>query len=1027
MFIGFGVGVALPAVSESITLTMVDAAGGYGDTHVNTAILRTVSSDVTNGWQYLRWHSQSKQLRSAKRALPSGSWSVSTTGITLTNADDAHNFFSWCAASDGKLLTSGDMHGVEMNFRLGTGAGDDAVASWQTAPIVAAQDESSVTYPAFANLNNGDTVMMWRRGASGDGATVLYRYRPGVGLTLLATNLVDGEGAESFYPDQLFYNPANDRLYISGCWRETTSLNTNHDRLFFYVLSDDNWSTVRAEKVNGTAQTLPVTRANAGYIVTLATGNGLINTGSVCAFADGRPITVTYRDPGDGFAQLWLHYWDGSAWVERWVPGDEVRQQNVPFTVRGLIDTFTWSALGQASIKHKAGRTIAIGSAVAYGAGVWAYICEEPTLTQWTLRQLTNEDVGEWTCAADNAIWLAYGEIRCLVQRSQRPQTDATVIGAQDVKELIWRPQSAPYTYTAPEAIWDPNSVPGCVYAGDARVGGVVVVGTVNSNRTKCLDIRDIRDKSSRYTAAQGDAPNFIWNSFTGAVQGFSGGVLFNPATADFVLTTDATLLAALDGTNQPWTVPWVGRIESLAAASALFGFGSSNSHFFCVDVQTDGSLRVQRSSGGSTVSAQSAASAIAAATNYVITVRFDGTNVSAWVNGTLVIAPTALSSAGAMTLTGGTIGARRRTGNDLHASATWGALAIYDNATSMANRRAAESGLAIKRNITVTHDTAAPTLSSAIVPSAGTTLALTYNKTLDPASVPAAGDYSLAGTSAAVASVAIAGAVVTLTLSGNILSGETVTVSYTVPGSGMARSATEHVNAATLSSQAVTNNSTATTAPTFVGYATDTDVSSATRTVDLSGIGLATNDILLMTVQSRIGGTVSVTLPSGEGWTLIAESERIVAGALEATYWKRWGAGSTDDTTPTFTLSTSGLSWAVLCSVWRGCKTSGNPYTVTPVRVDHAANNTLTAGLLGAAPGASSRTVWIFQSTDDNTLNANTRGTLHASFNCANASACIAVVSEAGVDSSANACSVTESTLGPDTARILTLALASP
>jgi len=58
--------------------------------------------------------------------------------------------------------------------------------------------------------------------------------------------------------------------------------------------------------------------------------------------------------------------------------------------------------------------------------------------------------------------------------------------------------------------------------------------------------------------------------------------------------------------------------------------------------------------------------------------------------------------------------------------------------------------------------------------------LNLTYSESLDGTSVPATGDYSLSGTSRTISSVGISGAVVTLTLSGDIINSETVLVDYT-------------------------------------------------------------------------------------------------------------------------------------------------------------------------------------------------------------------------------------------------------
>jgi uncharacterized repeat protein (TIGR02059 family) len=105
------------------------------------------------------------------------------------------------------------------------------------------------------------------------------------------------------------------------------------------------------------------------------------------------------------------------------------------------------------------------------------------------------------------------------------------------------------------------------------------------------------------------------------------------------------------------------------------------------------------------------------------------------------------------------------------------------------------------------TQDVTAPTLSSAAIDSAGTSLTLTYSEALDTGSTPANGAFSLAGTTRTVTGVNVTGSTVVLTLSAAVAQGATVTVSYTAGGAPIQDSAGN--DAANLSGQAVTNNST--------------------------------------------------------------------------------------------------------------------------------------------------------------------------------------------------------------------------
>ena len=83
---------------------------------------------------------------------------------------------------------------------------------------------------------------------------------------------------------------------------------------------------------------------------------------------------------------------------------------------------------------------------------------------------------------------------------------------------------------------------------------------------------------------------------------------------------------------------------------------------------------------------------------------------------------------------------------------------------------------------VTLTNQTdTAPSPSSAVIPSTGLTLAITFNEALSEAAadLPPAGQFSLTGTSATVASVAVSGSTVTLTFGTSVKEGATVTVAY--------------------------------------------------------------------------------------------------------------------------------------------------------------------------------------------------------------------------------------------------------
>ena len=105
--------------------------------------------------------------------------------------------------------------------------------------------------------------------------------------------------------------------------------------------------------------------------------------------------------------------------------------------------------------------------------------------------------------------------------------------------------------------------------------------------------------------------------------------------------------------------------------------------------------------------------------------------------------------------------------------------------------------------------DIIAPVLATATVENAAPSdLVLTYNETLDPASVPANGDFVIGGADAAgrtVTGVAVTANKVTLTLSAALVNGKVINVSYTVGAAPIQDVAGN--DAAALVNQAVTNN----------------------------------------------------------------------------------------------------------------------------------------------------------------------------------------------------------------------------
>ena len=150
------------------------------------------------------------------------------------------------------------------------------------------------------------------------------------------------------------------------------------------------------------------------------------------------------------------------------------------------------------------------------------------------------------------------------------------------------------------------------------------------------------------------------------------------------------------------------------------------------------------------------------------------------------------------------------------------------------------------------------PTLVVATVD--GTSLKLIYSEALDTGSVPAASAYSVvvgSATGVAPSSVAVSGAKVTLTLSTGAASGDTVTVTYTKPGTNPLQDLASN-DAAALSAQAVANNTGSTNnQPVFPTAPTTRSVAENTITATQFGTAVTATD-------ADSSDTLYYTLPSG-------------------------------------------------------------------------------------------------------------------------------------------------------------------
>ena len=262
--------------------------------------------------------------------------------------------------------------------------------------------------------------------------------------------------------------------------------------------------------------------------------------------------------------------------------------------------------------------------------------------------------------------------------------------------------------------------------------------------------------------------------------------------------------------------------------------------------------------------------------------------------------------------------------------------------------------------------DLTAPVLSTATVN--GTSLVLTYNEALDEGSTPAAAAFTVTadGDARTVSGVAVDGTTVTLTLDTGAAHGETVLVSYALPGSNRIQDEAGN-EAVALTSQAVDNNTPDTTAPvlstaTVTGAslvltyneALDTASTPATSAFTVTLAGTATT----VSGVSVTGSTVTLTLSPAAAHDetvvvsyVVPNANRIqdTAGNDALAFANRSVANNTPDTTAPLLSTATVTGNSLVLTYNEALDTNSTPavsaYTVTVAGTTRTVNDVAVNG----------------------------------------------------------------------------------
>ena len=380
-----------------------------------------------------------------RRNVGETQWELFSTNFTSYNINDTHNVISCAIDGDGFLHMSWGMHGNPLRYAKSTApvVGPDPIIMTSLGTAGVTGQESSVTYPKFQTLPDGDVVFLFREGGSGNGDWYLNRYDTDTDTWApihanpsgVAQPLMLGLGAKPdncFYPDRLTLGP-DGMLHLAGVFRYGTDsptgqpgYQTNHR--YVYLRSPDGGTTW--QRSDGSTIDLPVVE-NAGFlslgashlpeiIKDLPEGHSIMNESGMTTDRAGRPIIANWwadnAATGDHRRQYHLFIHDGTTWQQR-----TVSARNIDDPATRILETMLGSSwMGRPVVLTDADNRILVLYADVRFPGITVVFSEplaqDPGRNHWSRTNLTHENLGFWEATYDEKRWKQEGVLHLLYQ-----------------------------------------------------------------------------------------------------------------------------------------------------------------------------------------------------------------------------------------------------------------------------------------------------------------------------------------------------------------------------------------------------------------------------------------------------------------------------------------------------------------------------------------------------------------------------------------------------------------------------------
>ncbi len=415
---------------------------GRANSDINSVAIKVNSLVTMGNYQFTSYYDGSGKLIVGRRTKDADTWSLFRTQFTADNIDDDHDVSSIGIDGDGILHMSWGMHDNNFLYThstasvlnsnpinlIGSSVGNSAAVNNMTGLY-----NTSVTYPVFYNLPDGDLLFQYRNGVSGAGDYRLRRYDTatdtwselGTGPNQIwlggqapGSNLPDVNG----YPNQFAFD-SQGNIHATWTWRGSgATYQTNHNIL--YAKSPDGgatWTTM-----NGTPYTTPIYETNAEVAINLPQNNSLINTTGMAIDKLDEPVVASWWAPGaaqgDNRRQYMLAWYDKNQqqWRTSQITHRTIDSPSaMPESVRDLgrpIVVVDDSNRVIVAMRQNEGSN---GLTIAYS--------ENPNRNDWKFVDLTTENLGDLEPTYDINRWNQDRVLSLIYQPSNLGQTSAPI------------------------------------------------------------------------------------------------------------------------------------------------------------------------------------------------------------------------------------------------------------------------------------------------------------------------------------------------------------------------------------------------------------------------------------------------------------------------------------------------------------------------------------------------------------------------------------------------------------------------